>query len=49
MANSVLSTKYGNWVHSTCARIKSVTIELPTFVQDVREDGKNGEFNRKVL
>ena len=28
MANSVLCTKCGNWVHATCAKIKRITAKL---------------------
>ena len=30
MADSVLCTKCGNWVHSRCAKIKRVTARLAT-------------------
>ena len=31
MANSVLCTKYGNWVHDRCAKIKRVTARLAMY------------------
>ena len=31
MANSVLCTKCGNWVHGKCAKIKRVTVRLAMF------------------
>ena len=31
MANSVLCTKDGNWVHGTCVKIKRLTARLVTF------------------
>ena len=56
MANSVLCTKYGNWVHGRCANINRVTTRWATCFFCPRYRGIMGKemvdslekFNEKV-
>ena len=50
MANSVLCTKCGNWIHGRCANIKKVTARLVTrFVEDVGNNKRNCGFDKEVV
>ena len=40
MANSVLRTKYGNWVHGRSAKIKKVTARLAMHLGYLRINGR---------
>ena len=50
MANSVLCTKYGNWVHCRCAKIERAMATLAMdFVCSRCRDIMKGGFDREVM
>ena len=50
MANSVLCTKYGNWVHGRCAKIERVMARLAMdFVYSRCREIMKGGFDREVV